>query len=174
MCGTFHYNIDSDDKVSKQIKTQAEILDLIFKTGDIYPKDDILVVIPKEDRITLGVKNWGIKTSKSLLINARNETLDSTYTFSKIMNNRCAIPANWFYEWKDKRKYSIGKTDESTIFLAGIYNENNELVIITGQSENSMADIHERTPIILDSNGMYSYLHNNTKLTVDNNNLFIK
>ena len=158
MCGRFHFGIIPNQK-GKEIKERIEKLNLVFKTGEIFPTDNVLCVIPKENKTDLFVMKWGIKT-KSLLINAKVETLDDRLTFKAIKNNRCAVVSNGFYEWdKDSNKYYIN-TDEDYIYLACIFNEKNELVILTKAANHDFKHIHERMPIIMNKQEMIKYIHN--------------
>lgn len=157
MCGRYHFNI-LPDKKGKEIKERAEKLKLIYKEGEIFPTDNVLCVIPKENKIDLKVMQWGIK-AKTLLINAREETLSDKYTFKNIKNNRCALIMNGFYEWdKEKNKYYITFKNKY-MYLAGIFNAKNELVILTQEATNDFKNIHERLPIIMNQKEMLAYIH---------------
>lgn len=158
MCGRFHFGIKDDNK-GKQIKQRAQKLNLVYAQGEIFPTDNVLCVIPVESKIDLSVMKWGIN-SKSLLINARVETIDDRPTYKAIKNNRCAVICNGFYEWdKDKNKYYIS-FEEEYMYLACIYNEENELVILTSASTNEFSKIHDRSPIIMNQIEMLKYIHN--------------
>ena len=103
MCGRFHFGI-TDSVKAKQIKEKTEKLNLVFSQGEIFPTNNVLCIIPKESKIDLAVMKWGIQ-SKSLLINARVESIDDRPTYNCIKHNRCAIICDGFYEW-DKNKMS--------------------------------------------------------------------
>lgn len=47
-------------------------------------------------------------------------------------------------------------------------------MILTGKSENQMKQIHSRTPIIMNYQGMIDYLHFKDMPSVDNENLHFK
>ena len=161
MCGRFHFGI-----VPKQISERVKALNLVFKTGEIFPTDQVLCVIPSGSKVDLAVMSWGIK-AKSLLINAKIETIDERYTFSKIKDNRCAIICDGFYEWdKDKSKYLIN-FETKYMYLACIFNENNELVILTKDSNEEFKKIHDRIPVIMDKNEMLDYIHGINKTITD-------
>lgn len=167
MCGRFHFGVLPDSK-GKQIKQRAEKLNLVYKQGEIFPTDNVLCIIPVESKIDLSVMKWGIN-SKSLLINARIETINDRPTYNAIKNNRCAVICNGFYEWdKQKNKYYIN-FDEDYMYLACIFNENNELVILTTSSNGEFSKIHDRTPIIMNQNEMINYIHGQTDLFVEKN-----
>ena len=158
MCGRFRFGILPNEK-GNQIKQRAEKLNLVFKQGEIFPTDEVLCIIPKQSEIDLSVMKWGIK-SKSLLINARIETINDRPTYNAIKYNRCAIICNGFYEWdKQKNKYYIS-FEEEYMYLACIFNENNELVILTQASSGEFEKIHDRIPIIMNQDEMISYIHN--------------
>ena len=157
MCGRFHFGI-LPDKKGEQIKQRAEKLNLVYKQGEIFPTDNVLCIIPKESKIDLSVMKWGIN-SKSLLINARVETIEDRPTYNGIKNNRCAVICNGFYEWdKQKNKYYIN-FDEEYMYLACIFNEENELVILTQASSGEFENIHDRVPIIMNQEEMINYIY---------------
>lgn len=171
MCGRFHFGI-IPNKTGKQIKQRAEKLNLVYKEGEIFPADNVLCIISNSSKIDLTTMKWGIK-SKSLLINARLETINDRLTFKEIMNNRCAIIANGFYEWdKSKNKYYI-TTNEDYIYLACIFNEKKELVILTKSSSDEFSRIHDRVPFIMNKDEMLAYIHNE-KCIFTNKNLTIE
>ena len=162
MCGRFHFGVLPNSK-GDQIKQRAEKLNLVYKQGEIFPTDNVLCVIPKESKIDLSVMKWGIK-AKSLLINAKVETINDRPTYNAIKNNRCAVICNGFYEWdKDKNKYYIESQDEY-MYLACIFNESNELVILTTASDSDFKNIHDRRPLIMNQSEMINYVHGKTDL----------
>lgn len=161
MCGRFHFGILPDDE-GKKIKERIEKLNLKYKEGEIFPTDKVLCIVPTETDIDFASLKWGIE-SKSLLINARIETLNEKITYKSIINNRCAIICNGFYEWDEKKyKYYID-FKEKYMYLACIFNKNNELVIITKEADNDFNKIHNRIPIIMNKEEMIDYLHNGLK-----------
>lgn len=158
MCGRFHFGI-TPSTTGKQIKEKAEKLNLVYNEGEIFPTNNVLCIIPKESKIDLTVMKWGIE-AKSLLINARIESIDDRPTYSVIKNNRCAVICDGFYEWdNDKNKYYIS-FEEEYMYLACIFNENNELVILTRESEGDFKKIHSRIPIIMSKSEMFNFVHN--------------
>jgi putative SOS response-associated peptidase YedK len=96
-------------------------------------------------------------------INARAETVDSAHSFrSAFKKRRCLISADGFYEWKKviggKIRYSIGMNDDSRFVFADLWegSQNPETqewlrtcTIITGQTNELVAEIHTRMPVIL-------------------------
>lgn len=170
MCGRYFIELDESD-IANKIKNRLSQQSLDdYQLGEIFPSQKVIVLIPRNNKVDVDVKRWGIQ-SKSLLINARSETIQEKYTFKKIKNNRCAVIANGFYEWNKKKKIYITKENEDYIYFAGLYNENNELVILTGESEDQMKFIHHRTPLILNHQEMLNYLNYRIDPKVNNQNL---
>ena len=124
MCGRYQFNISYSD-LSRSIMEQVTDLSLDFKQGEIFPSDNVLVIVPKEDKITLMVMKWGIN-DRNLRINARIETVNNSLYYRDMIVNHCAVIASGFYEWdKNKHKYYF-KTSDEYIYLAAIYNNKKE------------------------------------------------
>jgi len=158
MCGRFEFSL-KDDKKGKQIKERAEKLNLVYKEGEIFPTDQVLCIIPVENKIDLSVMKWGIN-NRSLQINARKESIEDKPSYNEIKNNRCAVICNGFYEWnKQKDKFYIS-TDDEYMYLACIFNSKKELLIITQASDGEFSKIHERIPMIMNQEEMLKYIHN--------------
>ncbi len=158
MCGRFEFSL-KDDKKGKQIRERAEKLNLVYKEGEIFPADQVLCIIPVENKIDLSTMKWGIN-NRSLQINARKESLADKPSYNEIKNNRCAVICNGFYEWnKQKDKFYIS-FEEEYMYLACIFNSKKELLIITQAADEGFSKIHERIPMIMDQKEMLKYIHN--------------
>lgn len=165
MCYRYRFEI-KDTPSGRQIKKRAEELNLVFKKGEIFPNDKVLCIIPKGSKIELAVKNFGIK-AKSLLVNARVETISEKVSFKPIKDNHCAIISSSFIEWdKNKKKYDINNGEEF-MYLACIYNDANELVMLTKDSYDQFKNIHDRVPIIMNQEEMLKFVHNKEVLITD-------
>jgi len=116
---------------------------------------------------------WG--WPKYGLINARGDEILVKKMLRSYISNRCAIIVEGCFEWNDTRtpfKYcqknslkphtsSIPKElddssspkdeelGERAIFLAGIYNEDNHVLILTTESFGKFSKVHHRMPIFL-------------------------
>lgn len=169
MCGRYEFNLGTFKK-SQEYKAQIEKQKLEgYKVGEVFPSDNCLAIIPNEKGIELKILKWGINNN-GFIINARNETIKQRKTFKDL--KRCAIIASGFYEWKNKIKYYINTKDEF-IYLASLYDEENNMVIITKQSDSSFNHIHERIPVIMNQEEMLAYLKLNTN-QIKNKELIIK
>lgn len=156
MCGRYQVSIEEDSK-GKKIKQRAEQLNLSYSQGEIFPTNKVLCYVSNSSIIDLASMKWGINNN-SLQINARYESLDDKPLYSRMKNNRCAVIATGFYEWdKEKRKYFV-HTNDKYIYLACIFNDNNELLIITKEADDSFSKVHNRIPIIMNEEEMNDYL----------------
>jgi putative SOS response-associated peptidase YedK len=150
----------------EQFKTNQKI------NGFSFPKTPI---ITSQNTALIKHFQWGliphwahdINIQKNTL-NARIETLYEKPSFKNVVNNRCLIIADGFYEWqwldsmgKKKQPYLITFPNHELFSFAGIWDEwinknTGELIdsysIITTQANDFMAEIHnskKRMPLIL-------------------------
>lgn len=140
--------------------------------GFDFPK---IPIITNERPEIIQDYNWGLipdwsksNDIRALTLNAKIETLDDKPSFKNVIQQRCLVLANGFYEWqwrdskgKIKVKYQIGIEDEALFAFAGLYshwkNEQtdevvNTFTIVTTEANSLMATIHnikKRMPIIL-------------------------
>lgn len=177
MCGRYFFNLDGNDKQLQELRSKIEQLQLDgFKMDEVFPSEKALVLVSNHDSNQPCIKTWGMKGFKNnLLINARLEGIEEKRTFSPYLHQRCLIPCNGFYEWikegSSKTKIYVTKKKKPLIYLAGIYNEHDEFVIMTGASLHKMKDIHERTPLIISEDNVQAYFDNTIEPYVDNDHL---
>ena len=161
MCGRYEFKI-LPSKIGIQIKEKAEELSLQYKEGEIFPGDHVLCIVPFREKTTMKSMKWGIVTN-NFQINAKSEKINNSSFYKNMRNNRCGVIANGFYEWdKEKNKYYFD-LDEEYMYLAAIYNEKNELLIVTKEADENMAGIHERMPVIMNMQEMLDYIRNDNK-----------
>lgn len=129
-----------------------------MKHGEIFPTNAAPILCLEQNVIKPELSTWGFPRfgAKGVIINARSETADSRPMFKKSLHTRrCVIPSTGFYEWSHngpKTKYRFRLPNDPTLFMAGIYNEfrgENKFVILTTGANNSIADVHDRMPVIL-------------------------
>lgn len=97
------------------------------------------------------------------MINARGETAAEKKTFSdSLKEQRVILPATGFYEWSsDKTKYLFSVGSSSVLYLCGLYkiiDGKYRFVILTRQANESMAEIHDRMPVIVGEDAVRPYL----------------
>ena len=110
------------------------------------------------------VPSWSKEMPKSVLINARAETIHEKPSFrGGIRHRRCLVPADGFYEWQTgqggtKQPYLIRRKDRTPFAMAAIWedwltadgSELDSCAIITTAANDTLAPIHHRMPVILD------------------------
>lgn len=136
-----------------------------------YPKTPI---ITNKNPKKIQFYNWGLVPSwsqdesiRNYTLNARIETLNEKKSFKDVVQNRCLIIADGFYEWQwktksgsKKEKYLITLPNEELFAFAGLYTQwtnfndttLNSYTIITTEANELMSEIHntkQRMPIIL-------------------------
>ncbi|MDZ7608450.1 MAG: SOS response-associated peptidase [Cyclobacteriaceae bacterium] len=129
----------------------------------------LLPVITNESPGQLVFFRWGLQPSWAMdkatppLINSRIETITEKPAFrNSLMQCRCLVPADGYYEWKrlskkSKIPYRIGLEKNELFSFAGIWtvavdekqNSRYSFSIITTTATNELASIHDRMPVIL-------------------------
>ena len=90
------------------------------------------------------------------LFNIRSETVrEKSFSNKLIENNRCLIPFNYYFEWKNtdthKQKYKL-YTETTVSFFAAVFisiDNTYYFSILTKSSLESIEFIHERNPLII-------------------------
>ncbi len=178
MCGRYFFQLDESVSQWREQIAQLDLFD--FRQGEVFPGQKILALsLGEKEQIQPHVFQWGMPGYQGrLLINARSEGIEQKVTFRPWLHQRCVVLANGFYEWakqgSEKKKIYIRKADSKLIYLAGIYNDKGECVIVTGAAEQEMVKIHHRTPIILKESAMHSYLSLRTDFIIDNEHLLFE
>ncbi len=134
---------------------------------NVKPTNDVLVV--GSDKAAAMARWWLIpswvkgtdpKTWRATTFNARIEDARDKPTFRAAWRHgRCLIPAGGFYEWTGdkggRQPHFIQLAgNEENLFFAGLSSEWRDILtctIMTRSANDSMADIHNRMPVILNS-----------------------
>lgn len=108
---------------------------------------------------------WGHQASHNFIINARSEELLAKRTFVNMINNRCVVVMEGYFEWKEKSEPYMFKPKNSDHFLvAALYSNDNEVIILTKDATKEIDCVHERMPVILSDEDVEVWLNpNNTK-----------
>jgi putative SOS response-associated peptidase YedK len=143
--------------------------------------------------------NWGLIppwakdiTIRKNTLNARVETIHEKPSFKSVINNRCLVIADGFYEWqwlddkgKQKQKYELVLPDEEVFGFAGLWNvwvdkETGEIIntytILTTQANELMSKIHntkKRMPVIIKKGFEKDWLLD-SKMNLDNDRIIAK
>lgn len=160
MCGRYSLFTDEENqeimRIVKSLDTRYPANNM--KHGEIYPTNTAPILSLQQDIIKPELSVWGFPRfgSKGVIINARSETADERPMFKKSLHTRrCVVPSTGFYEWSQngsKTKYRFRLPEAQALYMAGIYNEfkgEHKFVILTTGANNSIADVHDRMPVIL-------------------------
>jgi len=157
MCGRYYFDTKKDKL--KVILTNAykhQFYD--FKEGEIFPSQMAPILYLNHHKIYAKFLRWGYQKK---IINARAETVLERPLFKNdFIHRRCVIPISYFFEW-DANKNKLAFGDEE--YLAGFYNEQNEFIILTTESQGDLKPIHHRMPVCLEKHQIKDYLEDPNK-----------
>jgi putative SOS response-associated peptidase YedK len=193
MCGRFAVTTDP--------ALLAMRIDAIDETGqrfsapnyNVAPTTTIAAVVARHDepgdRAIRRVRSmrWGLlppwvkadaegrPKAKSILINARAETLTSSPAFrASARAQRCLVPMDGYYEWRPspdpgpKTPFYMSRRDGAPILVAGLWSawrpdETSAPIltcaIVTTDAVGDLSEIHNRMPLMLDDNNWDRWLN---------------
>jgi len=191
MCGRFAQPRSADELA--RIFHARPVTDLPGAQFNVAPTDEVAAVVEHLGERTVDAFRWGLvpffsETSKGAarLINARSETVETTPAFrTSFKNRRCILPADAFYEWRRHRDAPTGRTlrsdpfairrrDGEPLAFAGLWAiwRNPETAerlytcsIITTQANELVGRLHDRMPVLLESEDWDLWLSETTPLT---------
>lgn len=162
MCGRFALFDEKEVKeINDIIREIEERKGITVNRGEIYPTHKVPILVNESGVKSVDAMTWGFPHFKGsgVIINARSETAREKPMFRKhLLTRRCLIPSTGFFEWskkegKNKKKYLFQLPDTPVLYMAGLFNQfNNEnrFVILTTDANNSMRDVHDRMPVIVE------------------------
>ena len=134
-----------------------------FKTGEIFPGDSVpvLTASAKSDSMAVNIFVWGFQnfSNDGLIINARSESVTEKPTFKEsFAERRCVVPTTGFFEWKPnpsgrKTRYKFNLPAAAEVYCAAIWKVQDgkpRFVLLTADANESVAEVHDRMPIIID------------------------
>jgi len=165
MCGRYSFALE-DELIWERFRVRVRTA--IYKARYNCAPGQDLAVISNEDLSLLSFFRWGLipywskdPAIGNRLINAKAETITEKPSFrNAFRNRRCLVPSDGFYEWtkgKEKTPYRIQMSDGSPFAMAGIWDRwvspdgaiIQSFAIITTRSNEKIAAIHDRMPVIL-------------------------
>ncbi len=157
MCGRYNFTVEQSDEVREILeKLNAKIHGKEAKTGEIFPTNQVPILIEEGKRAEPALSSWGFPKfdQKGVIINARAETAFEKRTFrDSLLNRRCIIPSTGFYEWDStKQKFLFRLEGTNALYMAGLYTYHQEemrFVILTTDANASMKEIHTRMPLVI-------------------------
>ena len=166
MCGRYYL----DESVIRAIRQFLGNLNTggdAWQARDVYPSQQAVVLTSRREEISAELMAWGFPRyqGKGLMINARAETaLDRPMFRESVQNRRCVVPAKHFYEWdRDKNKVTFKSREGETLYMAGMFDHfqgEDRFVIITTEANESMSQVHDRMPLLLEKSELEGWLNN--------------
>ena len=153
-------------------------------------------VITNKDKNKIQLFNWGLiphwakdDSIRKNTLNARSETIHEKPSFRQVVNNRCLVLSDGFFEWqwldekgKKKQKYEITLPSNELFAFAGLWSEwvdkttgelINSYAILTTEANETMSRIHnskKRMPMILSRDNERGWI-NGGEMVMDNGRL---
>ncbi len=168
MCGRIAQCFDPE-KVRKSfdIRRETESIEWATPSYNIAPGSKIhaFQLNEHQDKSWMPL-TWGMRPvwakMKRPIINARAETVLQKPMFrDAFQTRRSLIPVTAYYEWRTmpqgKQPYCIRNKNGEPLFLAGLYTEN-EGVILTQDAQEDISFIHDRMPVVVVPERMDAYL----------------
>ena len=168
MCGRYYFvRSGTDEKLEAIGKAMEKHYPGQYKTGEIFPGDAAPAVIQRQGRLTAVPAIFGFPGFQEgkLLLNARAETAAEKKSFAEgLRERRVILPATGFFEWshdREKTKYLFTLESSKVLYLCGIYKPIDDalhFVILTREANESMSEIHDRMPVIVEEREVRPYL----------------
>lgn len=168
MCGRYNFSMDStDSKMIAIVNAMERQYPGQYKTGEIFPGDAAPAMIARQEKVIALPAIFGFPGYQDgkFLINARAETAAEKKTFAdSLKERRIILPATGFYEWgrdASKTKYLFTVSNLPVLYLCGLFriiDGQYRFVILTRQANESMAETHDRMPVIVGENEVRPYL----------------
>lgn len=162
----------------------------LIMSGDLFPEDIAPVLAPnKYGNVAIFPMAWGFthKATTKPLANCRVETADKKALWrDSWYRRRCIIPASWwYYEWgypvyeddsrsmvehrnTKKIKFAIQIEGSDITYIAGLYRYEEYggmqipmFSILTREATDTVKDIHDRMPLILDKKDLKEWIRPN-------------
>ena len=178
MCGRY-VSATPPDELANYFGAAAPPTELALSPNhNVAPTQTVYAVRERDGVRSLDTLHWGLVPfwAKDLkignrMINARGETVAQKNAFRvPLARRRCIIPADGFYEWqrlegaKRKQPMFISRPDGEPFAFAGLWEkwrdpnnldedgeplELHSCTIITCAANDTMAEVHDRMPVVL-------------------------
>ena len=173
MCGRYWIDSDTAKEIEKTIRMVDEKLKMERCSKDIHPTEKAPVISYQQGSMIVVDKKWGFPgfDSGKVIFNARSESVLEKKMFrDSVLKRRLIIPASGFYEWnrkKEKVTFASAVEEQPILYMAGFYNiygGEDRFVILTTGANGSMADVHERMPLLLKHQELEDWLRDDKRL----------
>lgn len=176
MCGRFYVDDETAREIQKLVRKIDEQLKKAKMVGDVHPTECAAVISAENHELRASVKRWGFPGlgNQRVLINARAETVQEKRMFrDNVQQHRIVIPATGFYEWNHAKEKATFTAEESEggktgiLYLAGFYGNfdgEDRFIILTTAANESMREVHDRMPLILEQDEVEGWLCDDSRL----------
>ena len=173
MCGRFFWDRDTARELERTIRMVDDTFRIERYMGDIHPTETAPVISYQKGSLLAAEKTWGFPgfDSGKVIFNARAESVLEKKMFrDSVLRRRIVIPAAGFYEWnrkKEKVTFTSAVEEQPILYMAGFYNKygsEDRFVILTTGANDSMADVHERMPLLLKTKELEEWLKDDRRL----------
>ncbi|MBC9784816.1 SOS response-associated peptidase [Heliobacterium chlorum] len=167
MCGRFTLTV-SPAELLEILGVPSATAQEFTPRFNVSPGQDILMIV-QEKGPTARMARWGLlpRWTKDIrigysMINARAETLREKAAFKDLLfSQRCLIPADGFYEWrqagKSKIPYRFTLRNRKVFAFAGLWSlwrspageTIHSCTIVTTKPNELVSSVHDRMPVIL-------------------------
>lgn len=174
------------EQLEKRFKAKFEEPELFSPHNEIqgftFPKT---AIITNKTPDIIHQFQWGLipewsknESIQQYTLNAKIETLTEKPSFKGVINQRCLVLVDGFYEWQwltksgsKKQKYLLQKPNKEAFSFAGLYSSwinplsgeiTNSYTIVTTEADELMNIIHnskKRMPVILSMKTEYDWLN---------------
>lgn len=173
VCGRFSFSYEDFSEVIRFFNIRY-VAESYPQRWNIAPSQPIPAIISDGRVRRFGTLKWGLlpslwRGSGPKPINTRTDTLQKNPVFVDLLRRkRTIIPATGWYEWhrNTKQPHNIRLKSRHVIAFAGLYDtcllDSGEVVhtasIVTGPAPFSMSVLHDRAPVILESDDVDVWL----------------
>lgn len=156
MCGRYQFTAVESESVRRILRAVEQQYGAgAWQPGEVFPSAPAPVLIQTESGAAVRLALWGFPGGqRGLIINARAETAEQRPMFRGLVSTgRCVVPTSGFYEWDAARhKYLFRLPGSEVVYLAGLWEQTEEeshFTILTTAPNASVADVHDRMPLVL-------------------------
>jgi putative SOS response-associated peptidase YedK len=181
MCGRY-VSTTPPDQLASYFGARLTAEALLDPEYNVAPTRMVWTVFDDGDARRLDLARWGLvpgwakdASIGNRMINARSETVADKNAFRKAFRRRrCIVPADGFYEWtqrpdqKQKQPWYIHRPDGEPFAFAGLWEtwrgpdrDAEPLLtctILTGPANETMAELHDRMPVMLPPDSWSTWL----------------
>jgi putative SOS response-associated peptidase YedK len=148
---------------------------------NVAPTELVPIIVAGEGVVLarFGINRPGPGGKSKPLLNARTDGMRRGQFRTHLRKQRCVIPAEGFYEWRDeggKQPYYFSRKDGKPLMLAGIWqvaeckgDKRTAFAILTDEPNELVASYHDRMPLALADDRIATWLDLANETPLDEN-----